>query len=102
MTGTIAKAISKRNIIYLEGISIAVSTALYYHPERRVARRGMAETVSEYVNNIPMISLLKATGKQIITFLFVSIINKPDVLCQVRSVTGLYNKYMQSFSSRII
>ena len=50
MTGTIAKAISKRNIIYLEGISIAVSTALYNHLERRVARLGMAETVSEYVN----------------------------------------------------
>jgi hypothetical protein len=42
--------ISKRNIIYLEGISIVVSTAPYNHLERRVARRGMAETVSEYVN----------------------------------------------------
>ena len=50
MTDTIAKAISKRNIIYLEGIPIAISTALYNHLKRRVARRGMGETVSEYVN----------------------------------------------------
>ena len=50
MTDTIAKAVSKQNIIYLKGASIVVSTALYNHLERRVARRGMGESVSEYVN----------------------------------------------------
>jgi hypothetical protein len=47
MTNTIAKARSKQNIIYLKGIPIVVSKALYNHLERRVARRGMGETVSE-------------------------------------------------------
>ncbi len=50
MTITIAKAISKQNIIYLEGDPIVVSAALYNHLERRVGRRGMGESVSEYVN----------------------------------------------------
>jgi hypothetical protein len=50
MTNTIAKARSKQNIIYLKGVPIVVSKALYNHLERRVARRGMGETVSEYVN----------------------------------------------------
>jgi hypothetical protein len=50
MTNTIAKAISKQNIIYLKGDPIVVSRALYNHLERRVASRGMGETVSEYVN----------------------------------------------------
>ena len=50
MTNTIAKAITKQNIIYLKGASIVVSTALHNHLERRVARRGMGESVSGYVN----------------------------------------------------
>jgi hypothetical protein len=49
MTNTIAKAISKQNIIYPKGAPIVVSPALYKHLERRVARRGMGETVSDYV-----------------------------------------------------
>ena len=50
MTDAVAKAISKRNIIYVDGIPIAIPTAAYNRLERRVARRGMCETVSEYVN----------------------------------------------------
>jgi hypothetical protein len=50
MTNTIAKAISKQNIIYLKGAPIVVSTAVYNHLERRVASRSMGESVSEYVN----------------------------------------------------
>ena len=43
MTNTIAKAISKQNIIYLKGAPIVVSPTLYNYLERRVARRGMGE-----------------------------------------------------------
>jgi len=50
MTNTIVKATSKQNIIYLKGAPIVVSRAFYNHLERRVARRGMGETVSEYVS----------------------------------------------------
>ena len=50
MTNTIAKATSKQNIIYLKGDPIVVSAALYNHLEKRVASRGMGESVSEYVN----------------------------------------------------
>jgi len=50
MTDTVAKAISKQKIIYLDGNPITVSKALYNHLEKRVARRGMGESVSEYVN----------------------------------------------------
>lgn len=57
MTNTIAKAISKQNIIYLKGDPIAISTALYSHLERQVVSRGMGETVSEYVNLLSRWSL---------------------------------------------
>ena len=50
MNKTIAKTTSKQNIIYLKGAPIVVSTALYNHLERRVAGRGMGESVSDYVN----------------------------------------------------
>ena len=50
MTDTIAKATSKQNIIYLKGAPTVISRALYSHLEKRVARRGMGESVSEYVN----------------------------------------------------
>jgi len=50
MTYTVAKAISKLNLIYLDGFPIALSSADYNRLERQVARRGMNETVSEYVN----------------------------------------------------
>ena len=49
MTDIVAKAISKQNIIYLDGFHIDVSTAVYNHLRNRVAERGMGETVSEYV-----------------------------------------------------
>jgi hypothetical protein len=49
MNDTLAKAISKRNIIYLDGFHIYVSTAVYNHLRSRVIKRGMGETVSEYV-----------------------------------------------------
>jgi len=50
MTNTVAEATSKQNIIYLKGAPIVVSKALYNHLERRVSKRGMGESVSEYVN----------------------------------------------------
>ena len=59
MTNTIAKTTSKQNIIYLKGAPIVVSTALYNHLERRVARRGMGESVSDYVNLLSRWSVVK-------------------------------------------
>jgi|GEM_PF-2776982 hypothetical protein len=59
MTNTIAKARSKQNIIYLKGVPIGISKALYNHLERRVARRGMGETVSEYVNLLSRWSIVE-------------------------------------------
>ncbi len=59
MTDTVAKAISKRNIIYLKGAPIAISTTLYNHLERSVAKRGMGESVSEYVNLLSRWSIIE-------------------------------------------
>ncbi|HEY7570471.1 MAG TPA: hypothetical protein VH796_03795 [Nitrososphaeraceae archaeon] len=59
MTNTIAKATSKQNIIYLKGTPIVVSKTLYNHLERRIARRGMGETVSEYVNLLSRWSIVE-------------------------------------------
>ena len=59
MTDTVAKAISKRYIIYLDGISIDVSTAVYNYLRRRVVERDMGETVSEYVGLLYQWSMFK-------------------------------------------
>ena len=59
MTNTVAKTISNRHIIYFDGISIDVSTAVYNYLRRRIVERDLGETVSEYVKLLYQWSLFK-------------------------------------------